>query len=82
MTELGGVAQPICRHLGMSARAGLDGAIQPGVAYYRDVSRMTPISDQDMDAYLAEQSRLHANEFNTLSALNELYFYINKYRDE
>ncbi|XP_060679141.1 plexin A3-like, partial [Hemiscyllium ocellatum] len=50
--------------------------------YYRDVSKMTPISDQDMDAYLAEQSRLHANEFNTLSALNELYFYINKYRDE
>ncbi|XP_067880212.1 plexin A3-like [Heterodontus francisci] len=43
---------------------------------------MTAISDQDMDAYLAEQSRLHANEFNTLSALNELYFYINKYRDE
>ncbi|XP_078062287.1 plexin A3-like, partial [Mustelus asterias] len=50
--------------------------------YYRDISKMTAISDQDMDAYLAEQSRLHANEFNTLSALNELYFYINKYRDE
>ncbi|XP_038638490.1 plexin A3-like [Scyliorhinus canicula] len=50
--------------------------------YYRDISKMTAISDQDMDAYLAEQSRLHANDFNTLSALNELYFYINKYRDE
>ncbi|GCB76904.1 hypothetical protein scyTo_0019213, partial [Scyliorhinus torazame] len=50
--------------------------------YYRDISKMTAISDQDMDAYLAEQSRLHASDFNTLSALNELYFYINKYRDE
>ncbi|XP_028923456.1 plexin-A3 [Ornithorhynchus anatinus] len=50
--------------------------------YYRDISKMAAISDQDMDAYLVEQSRLHANEFNTLSALSELYFYINKYREE
>lgn len=35
-----------------------------------------------MDAYLVEQSRLHGNEFNTLSALSELYFYINKYKEE
>ncbi|KAG7224369.1 hypothetical protein INR49_004711 [Caranx melampygus] len=27
-------------------------------------------------------SRLHGNEFNTLSALSELYFYINKYKEE
>uniref|UniRef100_A0AAY4DK46 Sema domain-containing protein n=1 Tax=Denticeps clupeoides TaxID=299321 RepID=A0AAY4DK46_9TELE len=50
--------------------------------YYRDISKMPSISDQDMDAYLVEQSRLHGNEFNTLSALNELYFYINKYKEE
>ncbi|XP_053329094.1 plexin-A3, partial [Spea bombifrons] len=50
--------------------------------YYRDISKMPPISDQDMDAYLVEQSRLHANEFNSLSALSELYFYVNKYREE
>uniref|UniRef100_A0A3Q3B520 Plexin cytoplasmic RasGAP domain-containing protein n=1 Tax=Kryptolebias marmoratus TaxID=37003 RepID=A0A3Q3B520_KRYMA len=43
---------------------------------------MPSISDQDMDAYLVEQSRLHGTEFNTLSALNELYFYINKYKEE
>lgn len=43
---------------------------------------MPSISDQDMDAYLVEQSRLHGSEFNTLSALNELYFYINKYKEE
>nr|XP_023682466.1 plexin-A3 [Paramormyrops kingsleyae] len=50
--------------------------------YYRDIGKMPSISDQDMDAYLVEQSRLHANEFNTLSALSELYFYINKYKEE
>ncbi|KAM8933351.1 plexin-A3 [Pelodytes ibericus] len=50
--------------------------------YYRDISKMPSISDQDMDAYLVEQSRLHANEFNSLSALSELYFYVNKYREE
>ncbi|XP_068104102.1 plexin-A3-like [Hyperolius riggenbachi] len=50
--------------------------------YYRDISKMTGISDQDMDAYLVEQSRLHANEFNSLSALSELFFYVNKYREE
>ncbi|KAG5838863.1 hypothetical protein ANANG_G00228160 [Anguilla anguilla] len=50
--------------------------------YYRDISKMPSISDQDMDAYLVEQSRLHANEFNPLSALSELYFYISKYKEE
>lgn len=43
---------------------------------------MAPISDQDMDAYLVEQSRLHASDFNVLSALSELYFYVTKYRQE
>ncbi|ERE63098.1 plexin-A3-like protein [Cricetulus griseus] len=50
--------------------------------YYRDISKMASISDQDMDAYLVEQSRLHANDFNVLSALSELYFYVTKYRQE
>lgn len=35
-----------------------------------------------MNAYLAEQARLHSNEFNMLSALNEIYSYINKYSEE
>uniref|UniRef100_A0A2K5R407 Plexin-A3 n=1 Tax=Cebus imitator TaxID=2715852 RepID=A0A2K5R407_CEBIM len=43
---------------------------------------MASISDQDMDAYLVEQSRLHASDFNVLSALSELYFYVTKYRQE
>ncbi|KAF0036067.1 hypothetical protein F2P81_011379 [Scophthalmus maximus] len=54
--------------------------------YAKDIpnykSWVESISDQDMDAYLVEQSRLHGNEFNTLSALSELYFYINKYKEE
>lgn len=47
--------------------------------YYADISRLPSISDQDMDAYLAEQARLHSHEFNTLSALHEIYAYIRKY---
>lgn len=43
---------------------------------------MPAISDQDMSAYLAEQSRLHANQFNSMSALHEIYSYIIKYKDE
>lgn len=43
---------------------------------------MSAISDQDMSAYLAEQSRLHVNQFNSMSALHEIYSYIVKYKDE
>lgn len=35
-----------------------------------------------MNAYLAEQARLHSTEFNMLSALNEIYSYISKYSEE
>ncbi|KAA0707300.1 Plexin-A1 Semaphorin receptor NOV [Triplophysa tibetana] len=50
--------------------------------YYSDIARMSAISDQDMSAYLAEQSRLHLNQFNSMSALHEIYSYITKYKDE
>ncbi|KAK7915393.1 hypothetical protein WMY93_011154 [Mugilogobius chulae] len=50
--------------------------------YYADISRMPVISDQDMSAYLAEQSRLHMKQFNSMSALHEIYSYITKYKDE
>ncbi|XP_038150741.1 plexin-A1-like isoform X1 [Cyprinodon tularosa] len=50
--------------------------------YYSDISRMPAISDQDMSAYLAEQSRLHLDQFNSMSALHEIYTYIIKYKDE
>ncbi|XP_063797281.1 plexin-A1 isoform X2 [Pseudophryne corroboree] len=50
--------------------------------YYADIAKMPVISDQDMSAYLAEQSRLHLSQFNSMSALHEIYSYITKYRDE
>uniref|UniRef100_A0A672MLY6 Plexin A1 n=1 Tax=Sinocyclocheilus grahami TaxID=75366 RepID=A0A672MLY6_SINGR len=50
--------------------------------YYSDIARMPAISDQDMSAYLAEQSRLHLSQFNSMSALHEIYSYIAKYKDE
>lgn len=43
---------------------------------------MQAISDQDMNAYLAEQSRMHMNEFNTMSSLSEIYSYVGKYTEE
>lgn len=52
------------------------------VRYYADISRLPSISDQDMNAYLAEQARLHSHEFNTLSALHEIYAYVRKYSQE
>uniref|UniRef100_A0A4W4GRE5 Plexin-A2 n=1 Tax=Electrophorus electricus TaxID=8005 RepID=A0A4W4GRE5_ELEEL len=50
--------------------------------YYADISRLPAISDQDMNAYLAEQARLHSSDFNMLSALNEIYSYVSKYSEE
>ncbi|XP_069801194.1 plexin-A2 isoform X2 [Dendropsophus ebraccatus] len=50
--------------------------------YYADIAKLPAISDQDMNAYLAEQSRMHSAEFNMLSALNEIYSYVSKYSVE
>uniref|UniRef100_A0A8C0EVX1 Plexin-A2 n=1 Tax=Bubo bubo TaxID=30461 RepID=A0A8C0EVX1_BUBBB len=47
-----------------------------------NIAKLPAISDQDMNAYLAEQSRLHSAEFNMLSALNEIYSYVSKYSEE
>ncbi|XP_055922335.1 plexin-A4 isoform X2 [Eupeodes corollae] len=50
--------------------------------YYRDIREMPAISDQDMNAMLAEESRLHTTEFNTNCALHELYEYAVKYNEQ
>ncbi|XP_054724986.1 plexin A3-like isoform X2 [Uloborus diversus] len=50
--------------------------------YYRDIKNMAAISDQDMNAMLAEESRLHAHEFNTNVALYDLYAYAVKYNEQ
>ncbi|XP_063706809.1 plexin-A4 isoform X3 [Culicoides brevitarsis] len=50
--------------------------------YYSDIREMPAISDQDMNAMLAEESRLHTTEFNTNCALHELYTYAVKYNEQ
>lgn len=40
------------------------------------------ISDQDMNAYLADESRHHFGEFNITSALYELYKFVEQYGDQ
>ncbi|KAK0081171.1 hypothetical protein PV325_012648 [Microctonus aethiopoides] len=50
--------------------------------YYSDIKIMPAISDQDMNAMLAEESRSHTNEFNTNCALYELYTYAVKYNEQ
>jgi len=50
--------------------------------YYEDIKQMPAISDQDMNAMLSEESKIHMNEFNTSAALQELYEYTYKYNDD
>ncbi|XP_026681797.1 plexin A3-like, partial [Diaphorina citri] len=50
--------------------------------YYSDIKSMQAISDQDMNAMLAEESRLHNSEFSTNCALYELYTYASKYNEQ
>ncbi|CAI4229576.1 unnamed protein product [Auanema sp. JU1783] len=50
-------------------------------SYYTEISRMQPISDQDMSNLLLEESRNHRGQFHVYSALNELYKYLDQYKD-
>ncbi|XP_014668016.1 PREDICTED: plexin-A2-like [Priapulus caudatus] len=50
--------------------------------YYQDIKLMAAISDQDMNAMLAEESRTHVEEFNVNVSLFELYGYACKYNDQ
>ncbi len=54
----------------------------PSFRYYQDVKLMPAISDQDMNAMLTDESRLHQHEFNINAALYELYHYVVRYNDE
>uniref|UniRef100_A0A915ADH7 Sema domain-containing protein n=2 Tax=Parascaris univalens TaxID=6257 RepID=A0A915ADH7_PARUN len=50
--------------------------------YYGEIRSMPLISDQDMNAMLAEDSRSHSRDrFHVFSALNELYKYLEQYKD-
>ncbi|XP_041349841.1 plexin-B-like isoform X2 [Gigantopelta aegis] len=50
--------------------------------YFTDVQDQPPISDQDMNSFLAEVSRMCSGKFYISSALRELYTYVSKYSNE
>ncbi|XP_026839301.1 plexin-B isoform X2 [Drosophila erecta] len=50
--------------------------------FYRDVSRLPQISDQEMSTAMQQLSIRQSEEFDTISALKELYIYITKYKDQ
>ncbi|MFH4977135.1 hypothetical protein AB6A40_003844 [Gnathostoma spinigerum] len=51
-------------------------------SYYAEIKEMPAVSDQDMNALLAEESRAHSRDrFQVFSALNELYKYVEQYRE-
>ncbi|KAM4022715.1 plexin-D1 [Anomaloglossus baeobatrachus] len=50
--------------------------------YYRQIKEMSPLSEQEMNAHLAEESRKYQNKFNTNVALTEIYKYAKKYRSQ
>uniref|UniRef100_A0A3B3DBY2 Plexin D1 n=1 Tax=Oryzias melastigma TaxID=30732 RepID=A0A3B3DBY2_ORYME len=50
--------------------------------YYQQIQDMPPLSEQEMNAHLAEESRKYRNEFNTNLALTEIYNYAKRYRNQ
>ncbi|CAC5406678.1 PLXNA [Mytilus coruscus] len=50
--------------------------------YFEDIQRMPAVSDQDLNAHLAEVSRMSTNYFTKDNALFELYSYVQKYSNE
>ncbi|XP_051964784.1 plexin-D1-like [Xyrauchen texanus] len=50
--------------------------------YYKQIQEMSPLSEQEMNAHLAEESRKYRNEFNTNLALTEVYKYAKRYRNQ
>ncbi|KAE8612142.1 hypothetical protein XENTR_v10012738 [Xenopus tropicalis] len=50
--------------------------------YYQKIKEMSPLSEQEMNAHLAEESRKYRNKFNTNVAMAEIYKYAKKYRTQ
>ncbi|XP_048462206.1 plexin-D1 [Rhincodon typus] len=48
--------------------------------YYREIQEMITLSEQEMNAHLAEESRKYQNEFNNNFAMAEIYKYAKRYR--
>ncbi|XP_017323336.1 plexin-D1 [Ictalurus punctatus] len=51
-------------------------------SYYKQIQEMAPLSEQEMNAHLAEESRKYRNDFNTNLALTEIYKYAKRYRTQ
>lgn len=51
-------------------------------AFYKQIQEMTPLSEQEMNAHLAEESWKYRNEFNTNFAITETYKYAKRYRTQ
>jgi len=49
------------------------------VSFYQNIQNMPQVSDQELNVYMQQLSAAHGGEFDNLSALKELYIYINKY---
>ena len=49
-------------------------------SYYAEIHKLPSVSDQDMAAYLAEESRAHSEQFYMYSALYELYKFVDQYK--
>ncbi|XP_021370944.1 plexin-A1-like isoform X3 [Mizuhopecten yessoensis] len=50
--------------------------------YFSDIQAMPAVSDQDLNAYLADVSRMSTGHFTKENALYELYNYVQKYNNE
>uniref|UniRef100_A0A4W3GBS9 Plexin D1 n=1 Tax=Callorhinchus milii TaxID=7868 RepID=A0A4W3GBS9_CALMI len=50
--------------------------------YYSDIQKMVTLSEQEMNAHLAEESRAYRNEFNSNFAMAEIYEYAKRYRTQ
>ncbi|XP_046429444.1 plexin-B [Neodiprion fabricii] len=50
--------------------------------FYSDVQRLPLITDQEMSSAMQQLSAAHANEFDVIAALKELYIYVSKYYEQ
>ncbi|XP_033220264.1 plexin-B [Belonocnema kinseyi] len=50
--------------------------------FYLDVQRLPQITDQEMSSAMQQLSAAHANEFDVIAALKELYIYVSKYYEQ
>jgi plexin A len=50
--------------------------------FYMEVQRLPLVTDQEMSSAMQQLSASHANEFDVIAALKELYIYVSKYYGE